>query len=84
LNRNSLEIMFDILHLARTPKKKTHIMYSANLCYSSINKYLQILFDNGMIEKCSDTYLDTGKGLLFLKLFEQLIVLVNSTGGDNT
>ena len=42
-NRNSLDIVRDILSAALVKARKTRIMYQANLSYAQVQKYLMKL-----------------------------------------
>lgn len=42
-NRNSLDIVRDMLAVASTGARKTKIMYQANLSYVQVKKYLRDL-----------------------------------------
>lgn len=78
----------DVLESARNGALKTHIMYSSNLSYSSLNDLLETLTENGMIrEECdsegkfpsmSKYFVTTDKGYRFLEQFKELYDLMNS------
>lgn len=53
--RGKIEITHDILQLcANEPKKRTHIMYKANLTYGQLNDYVTLLLSNGLLAKRHD------------------------------
>ena len=71
--RSDIEIMADMLKVGENGAGKTEIMYSANMSYSQIQKYLGYLMGQGFIDKIkmgnpSVTYQVTDKGLKLLQL----------------
>ena len=68
--RDKLTIMMRILDISRTPIKKTHILYKANINFYQVTKYLDLLTSVSMLEKIEFGYRITEKGLQFLKMFE--------------
>ena len=69
--RSSIEIIADMLRVGENGAGKTEIMYSANMSYSQIQKYLGFLLSHGFINKVEVgnpivTYhvTDQGEGLL--------------------
>ena len=70
-NRNSLEIVRDMLSAALVRIKKTRIMYRARLSYRLMEKYLNTLLESGLLECVDDScYLITWKGKNFLQMYE--------------
>jgi predicted transcriptional regulator len=50
--RSQIEIYMDILMVVSKGKKKpTHIMYSSNLCWTRLKKYLKFLKTQNLIEE---------------------------------
>jgi predicted transcriptional regulator len=71
--RSDIEIIADMLKVGENGAGKTEIMYSANMSYSQIQKYLGYLVGNGYIDKMkmgnpSVTYQITDSGLKLLQL----------------
>lgn len=48
-NRGKIQIMGDILGLATSGIKKTHIMYRGNLSYEQVHLYLSELLQKGLL-----------------------------------
>jgi predicted transcriptional regulator len=74
--RSSLEIMADMLRLGEAGK--TEIMYSANMSYFQLQKYLNFLLERNLIDKVmlgnpSVTYRVTKKGLRILKSIDAIL-----------
>jgi len=74
--RNSLEIMADMLRLGEAGK--TEIMYSANMSYFQLQKYLNFLLERNLIGKVtlgnpSVTYRVTKKGLKILRSIDAIL-----------
>jgi predicted transcriptional regulator len=74
--RGEVQILMDILDISLNGVKATHLMYRANLSYSTLRKYLFEALDKGLISNVrhsdgSVVYRTTEKGrLLFDKLKE--------------
>jgi predicted transcriptional regulator len=81
--RSNIEVIADILRLGQAGK--TEIMYSANMSYSQLQKYLASLTEGGFMERVSSetslaTYRTTKDGRNLLKVIE--IVLDMLYQGD--
>ena len=75
--RSDLEIIADMLKVGENGAGKTEIMYSANMSYSQIQKYLGYLMSQGLIDKMkmgnpSVTYQVTDSGLKLLQLVSSI------------
>ncbi len=71
--RSDIEIIADMLEVGENGAGKTEIMYSANMSYAQIQKYLGYLVAQGFIDKMkmgnpSVTYKVTDNGLKLLEL----------------
>ena len=77
--RNELQIMFDLLNLAKeNPTTKTRFIYQTNLSYTLFIKYLMFLVEHEfLLEQKKDTikrvYTTTSKGKEFLKEFQDIL-----------
>jgi predicted transcriptional regulator len=80
-SRGMVEIMASILLCCLEGTKKTRIMCRANLTTRSINGYLQILVDRGMLEK-SDLYRTTVQGRLYLEYFNGMLTLLGKSSAS--
>jgi len=49
--RSNIEIIADMLRVGENGAGKTEIMYSANMSYSQLQKYLGFLMSQGFIDK---------------------------------
>jgi predicted transcriptional regulator len=77
--RSSVEVIADILRLGQAGK--TEIMYSANMSYFQLQKYLNYLLKLELIDKVevgnpSVTYRVTEKGLSLLKSIEGVLEIL--------
>lgn len=79
MRRSKLEMYVDILKVLvqRGPLKLTHIMYKANLNCSVLSEYLDFLVKQGLIEeriveRNTEVYACTAKGMGVLKFFKEL------------
>lgn len=66
--------MSQILEAANGGSSKTKIMYKAYLSYAQLKEYLAVLVENGLleVEKATNTYRTTAKGLQFLRTYSQI------------
>ncbi len=74
--RSSIEIIADMLRLGEAGK--TEIMYSVNMSYFQLQKYLNFLMERGLIDKVrlgnpSVTYRVTKKGLRILRSIDAIL-----------
>ncbi len=82
-NRDSLEIVRDVLSVASEKTKKTRIMYQANLSYRIMEKYLNSLLESGLIECSEDSfYVITWRGKEFLQMFDDYLDRCAKIGKD--
>ena len=78
--RGIFEIIYNILEqLSHQSLKKTHIGHKANLDTFTLNKYLDMLIDLGLIEHRleSSDYAILPKGQLYLQEYEKVSTLIN-------
>jgi len=71
--RGRLEIIADILLVAKKGEKKTVIAYKANLNFNRVENYLSYLEEKGLIEHTAGgEYKTTGKGEEFLRDYQKM------------
>lgn len=73
--RSRIQIVADILEIARSGSRKTRIMYLGNLSFEVLQKYLDMLVNLGLIKFESEddrTYVATERGRQFLEDFHEL------------
>jgi len=80
--RSNIQIMRDMLKIGENGAGKTKLMYSANMSYTQIQKYLAFLVSHGLIDKVevgnpSVTYHVTGKGLGLLKSIDTVLEVLD-------
>ena len=74
-HRSRIEIVADILEIAKNGAQKTRIMYLGNLSFDLLEKYLETLSTSGLLEERNDperTYVATEKGQQFLEDYYEL------------
>lgn len=77
-NRSRMEIVANILDIARTGALKTHLMYKANLSYMVVSQYLEFLTKAELIKETFDDqgmvklYQTSAKGLKYLEVYDSL------------
>lgn len=77
--RSSIEVIADMLRLGEAGK--TEIMYSANMSYHQLQKYLTFMLQLGLITKVTVgnpvvTYRVTRKGLRLLRSIEGVLEIL--------
>ena len=77
--RSNIEVIADMLRLGEAGK--TEIMYSANMSYFQLQKYLSFLLQLGLINKVtmgnpSVTYRVTKKGLRLLRSIDSILEML--------
>src|SRR5262245_15408456 len=81
-NRGKIEIMGDVLALATSDIRKTHIMYRANLSYEQLSLYLGELLARQLllqgVSRDGTFYRATEKGRAFLQHYRQLSEFLQS------
>jgi len=86
--RSNIEIIADMLRVGENGAGKTEIMYSANMSYAQIQKYLGFLLSHGFVNKVkvgnpSVTYQVTDKGGELLKNINYIIEVLEFRNGHN-
>ena len=84
--RSSIEIIADMLRLGEAGK--TEMMYSVNMSYFQLQKYLNFLLDRKLIDKVklgnpSVTYRVTEKGMRLLRGIDAILGTLELRGTDN-
>jgi predicted transcriptional regulator len=84
MRRNDLDICADILKVSKAGAKKTHIVYSSNLNFKIVKKYLSRLIDNGYLLDGSDSgvFVTTERGSDFLEQYARLTIPLGPIGID--
>ncbi|MDD5338961.1 MAG: winged helix-turn-helix domain-containing protein [Dehalococcoidales bacterium] len=82
--RSNIEIIADMLRVGENGAGKTEIMYTANMSYSQIQKYLQYLVNQGFINKVNIdntmvAYQVTDTGLKLLRTIDTLMEMMKAT-----
>ncbi len=83
--RSSIEVIADMLRLGEAGK--TEIMYSANMSYFQLQKYLNFLLELKLIDKItmgnpSVTYRVTKKGLRLLRSIDSILEILEFKEAD--
>jgi len=84
--RDRLYILAEILDIAKDGSLKTQIMYRANLSFTQLNEYLDLLLSMklvGIVENREKTmYKTTPKGLQYLQNYREIIELLKNGNGN--
>ncbi len=67
MNRSRIDIIIDVLEVAKMGVNITGLVYRTNLNFKLANNYLEILQSQGLVEKRLDKYITTEKGKAFLQ-----------------
>jgi len=83
--RSNIQVIADILRLGEAGK--TEIMYSANMSYFQLQKYLSFLLQLRLIDKVTVgnpivTYRVTRKGLRLLRNIDSILEVLELSEGD--
>jgi predicted transcriptional regulator len=74
--RGEVQILIDILSISLKGVKITHLMFKANLSFSSLRRYLSAMSKQGLIGVCNDgglaVYSTTEKGKLVLERLREI------------
>jgi len=86
--RSNIEIIADMLRVGENGAGKTEIMYSANMSYAQLQKYLGFMLSHGFINKVkvgnpSVTYQVTDKGGELLKNINYIMEVLEFSNGHN-
>jgi predicted transcriptional regulator len=86
--RSNIEIIADMLRVGENGAGKTEIMYSANMSYAQLQKYLGFMLSHGFINKVkvgnpSVTYRVTDKGGELLKNINYIMEVLEFSNGHN-
>jgi predicted transcriptional regulator len=85
--RSNIEIIADMLRVGENGAGKTEIMYSANMSYAQIQKYLGFLLSHGFINKVEVgnpvvTYQVTEKGGELLRNINTIVEILEFRNGN--
>ena len=80
--RSNIEIIAEILRIGLHGAGKTEIMYTANMSYTQIQRYLDYLLSHGFITKNEKpgtikSYYVTGEGIKLLETITTLLDMLN-------
>jgi len=85
--RSNVEIIADMMRVGENGAGKTEIMYSANMSYTQIQKYLGFLLKHEFINRVEVgnpvvTYQVTDKGLNLLKNIDSIMEVLEFRDGN--
>ncbi|MEM2104106.1 MAG: winged helix-turn-helix domain-containing protein [Candidatus Bathyarchaeia archaeon] len=80
--RDKLYIIAQILEIAKDGALKTQIMYRANLSFTQLNDYLELMLRMNLLDRIAESekevYKATLKGLEFLQRYSEINKLLKS------
>jgi predicted transcriptional regulator len=77
-HRNRIQIISELLEVARGGVIKTHLMYSANLSFKMLSQYLDFMLRAGLLKEVKNPetgtkiYKTTSKGTKYLELYRKV------------
>lgn len=75
--RSRQDIVADILELLKEPTVKTRVMYGANLSYSQLQYYIELLEAGGLIQNIGyNKWVSTERGRRLLELYKEAEVML--------
>lgn len=74
MRRSRLDIIIDVLEVAKEGSNKTNIVYKTNLNFKLADRYLDLLQKHGLMENKQDRYITTDKGKIFLDKAKEIIL----------
>ncbi len=74
MRRSRIDIIIDVLDVAKMGVNKTSIVYRTNLNFTLADKYLDMLQKNGLVENRLDKYITTEKGKIFLEKAKEITI----------
>ncbi len=72
MRRSRIDIIIDILEVAKMGVNKTSVVYRTNLNFKLADKYLELLQNQGLVENRVDKYITTDKGKIFLEKAKEI------------
>jgi predicted transcriptional regulator len=86
--RSNIEVIADMLRAGENGAGKTEIMYTANMSYSQIQKYLNYLVKQGFVNKvkmgnATIAYQVTDSGFKLLKAIDTLMGMLKASNNQD-
>jgi len=78
--RGRMEILADILRIAKGGARVTRVVYGANLNFKLFKEYLEELKEAGLVVEDGKLIRTTEKGAQFLNLFQELRSMLTLLG----
>ena len=76
MRRSRIDIIIDVLEVAKMGVNKTSVVYKSNLNFKLAQKYLELLQKNGLVENRVDKYITTDKGRMFLQKAKEITLQI--------
>ncbi len=74
MQRSRIDIIIDVLDVAKMGVNKTSIVYRTNLNFKLADKYLDILQKHGLVENRLNKYITTERGKIFLEKAKEITI----------
>jgi len=76
MRRSRIDIIIDILEVAKMGVNKTSVVYRSNLNFKLAEKYLELLQKQGFVENRVNKYITTDKGKIFLQKAKEITLQI--------
>jgi len=76
MRRSRIDIIIDILEVAKMGVNKTSVVYRSNLNFKLAEKYLELLQKHGFVENRVNKYITTDKGKIFLQKAKEITLQI--------
>jgi predicted transcriptional regulator len=85
--RDRLYIIAEILDIAKDGALKTQIMYKANLSFSQLNTYINLLLETQLLEILKKNkrtiYKTTKRGVEYMQSYKEVLETLSGNSNDN-
>ena len=78
--RGKVDIIADILKVAKGGSKRTRVVYETNLNFTIFKEYLDVLVERGLIERFDGQVYTTDRGLEYIRIYDDLYELMDLNG----
>jgi len=75
--RGKIDIIADILKVAKGGSKRTRVVYETNLNFTIFQKYLDVLVERGLIENFNGQVYTTDRGFEYIRIYDDLYELMD-------
>jgi predicted transcriptional regulator len=78
MRRTRIDIIIEILEVAKAGVNKTSLVYRTNLNFRLAEKYIELMEKQGFLEEMSAKYITTDEGRVFLMKAKEITLQLES------